>query len=167
MYKVIKMYKIYLDSSNSELMIQLVNSVQAFLLKSDKCIVYKRRENETRENVLLQIDRLELDAYIMIQDKASSKGPEVLVEEMNKISNGLAKEVYKEVNNVYNIQDIDKGIVYKSGVIEKEFREIPAIILNIICLSETSDINWLKNNMESIAEAISTGILRSFTLKQC
>lgn len=67
MYKVINMYKIFIDSSSNELIIKLSKEVEKSLLANDNCIVYRNNERESRYSA----QDLDLDAYIYIKGDAT------------------------------------------------------------------------------------------------
>lgn len=158
------MYKIFIDNSNNELIKTLSKKVQDALLAHDNCIVYNNSKTTERDDI---IDNVELDAYIYIQERASTKGPEVILDEENKFSNGIAKEVYKEIRKIYHDKQIDKGLVYKKNVFNSNLNSVPSIIINIIDINNSDDIKWLEQGIEEIALAISRGIMISFELKLC
>lgn len=60
------MYKIFIDSSDNDLIIKLSKEVEKSLLANDNCIVYRNNERETRYSV----QDLDLDAYIYIKGDA-------------------------------------------------------------------------------------------------
>lgn len=157
------MYKIFIDSSKNSLIIKLSKEIERSLLSKDNCIVYMNNLGNTR---YLAQD-LDLDAYIFLQGEVVTGGPEIILEEMSKVSNGLGKEIYKEIRKVYYDDSQDKGLVYKEKVFEKDFGDTPAVVINIISMDNSKDIEWLDKNTEKIAEAISSGIVASFKLKPC
>lgn len=67
MYKVMVMYKIFIDSSSNELIIKLSKEVEKSLLANDNCIVYRNNERESRYSA----QDLDLDAYIYIKGDAA------------------------------------------------------------------------------------------------
>lgn len=157
------MYKIFIDSSDNSLIIKLSNEIEKSLLSNDNCIVYMNNSNNPRYSV----QDLELDAYILLQGEVVNGGPEIILEEMSKVSNGLGKEIYKEIRKVYHDENQDKGLIYKDKVFEKDFGDTPAVLVNIISMDNSKDVEWLGNNTEKIAVAISSGIMASFKLKPC
>ena len=48
-----------------------------------------------------------------------------------------------------------------------ELKNIPAIKINIVDINDQDDIRWLDESMNSVAQAISNGIIKSFGLKFC
>lgn len=86
---------------------------------------------------------------------------------MSKVSNGLGKEIYKEIRKVYHDENQDKGLIYKEKVFTKDFGNTPAVVINIISMNNEKDIAWLNENTEKIGYAISAGIMASFNLKPC
>lgn len=67
MYKVMVMYKIFIDSSSNELIIKLAKEVEKSLLANDNCIVYRNNGRESRYSA----QELDLDAYIYIKGDAA------------------------------------------------------------------------------------------------
>lgn len=157
------MYKIFIDSSDNSLIIKLSKEIEKSLLSNDNCIVYMNNSNNSRYSV----QNLDLDAYIFLQGEVENGGPEIILEEMSKVSNGLGKEIYKEIRKVYHDENQDKGVIYKEKVFEEDFGDTPAVLVNIISIDNAKDVEWLSNNTEKIAVAISSGIMASFKLKPC
>ena len=159
------MYKIFVDNSDNEMVLKLSKEIQRILLTYDNCIVYEyNNKNETKEKLLSDI---ELNAYVYIQENADGKGPEVILDEENNKANGIGKEVYKEIKKIYNCKDIDKGLIYMNNLFGNELKNIPAIKINIVDINDQDDIRWLDESKNSVAQAISNGIIKSFGLKFC
>lgn len=154
------MYKIFIDSSDNSLIIKLSKEIEKSLLLNDNCIVYMN-------NPRYSVQDLDLEAYILLQGEVVNGGPEIILEEMSKVSNGLGKEIYKEIRKVYYDENQDKGVIYKEKVFEEDFGDTPAVVVNIISMDNSKDVEWLSNNTEKIAVAISSGIMASFKLKPC
>jgi len=162
------MYKIYIetkrDKSSMDEMAQinmLAEMVGKELLKADNIIVYINGINVDRS----ELSGLNLDAFVRLQDESNTKGPEVMVHELSKVSNGIGKEIYRELQKAYYDKNLNKGLIYvkeKFGV-----QDVPSVIINVISRLSQEDKNWLNTNMQAIARAISDGIKTSFTLKQC
>lgn len=159
------MYKIYIETENdSEFkaqMDEMAGLIARELLLKDNMIVYINGINLTRQD----ISEINLSAYIKLQDKSSSKGFEVKINELSKVSNGLGKEIYKEMRKVYYDKNEDKGVMYVNEKIG--IQDVPSVLINLINKTQKENIEWLENNMIIIAKAISDGIKKSFVLKQC
>lgn len=162
------MYKVYIEtkidkSSADEIsqMNTLAEMVGKELLKADNMIVYINGINIDRS----ELSELNLDAFVRLQDESDAKGPEVIIHELSKVSNGIGKEIYKELQKVYFDKNINKGLLY----VKEKFgaQDVPSVIVNVISRLSQEDKKWLNSNMQAIARAISDGIKISFTLKQC
>jgi len=158
------MYKVYIETENNtseNQMNELAELVGKELLKNDNIIVYINGSNVDRA----ELTDLKLDAFVRLQDKSETKGPEVSIHELSKVSNGIGKEIYRELQKVYYDKTIDKGLIY----IKEKFgaKDTPSVIVNVISKANLEDKNWLLANMASVARAIGDGIKISFTLKQC
>lgn len=159
------MYRVYieteLESEYKNQMEELAMLVAKELLRIDNIIVYVNGKDLSRdENIEININ-----AYVRLQSSDKENGLDVRINELSKVSNGLAKEIYKEIIKIYYDKNYNKGISYvkeKIGI-----KDVPSVILNLFSTLNINEQNWFKNNNELIARAISTGIKTSFTLKQC
>lgn len=151
------MYKIYIENEDNQYINQLSQQIKKELLKNDNLIVYLDENSD--------ITRLELDAHLIIQS-GEKDGPEVVVKETQMISNGLAKEVCKELEKVY-YNNINRGVLYKTKILENENDNMPEILILISNLNNKEDVKWLVESCDRISAAICKGVVRSFELKQC
>lgn len=158
------MYKIFIDSSDNELIRNLSNKTRNNLISHDNCIVYGGDSNAKYD---ISITNLELNAYVYIQENAQGSGPEILLEGKNRLSNGIGKEVYKGIQKIYNNNNVDKGLIYKDGIFKIPLDNVPSILINVIDIKNSDDVKWLSENTDNVAQAISNGIIAGFNLKHC
>lgn len=159
------MYRVYIETEmESEYKMQmeeLAMLIAKELLRTDNIIVYVNGKDLSRDE---NID-ININAYVKLQSSNGEGGLEVTLNELSKVSNGLAKEIYKEIIKIYYDKNYNKGVTYvkeKIGI-----KDVPSVILNLFSTLNINELNWFKNNNVLIARAISTGIKTSFTLKQC
>lgn len=175
------MYKVYLSPSTQDKsfgvdnfgseefrMNQIADAVQEELLTKGNYIVYRNVRNMTKEEIINDSDEVSPDVHIAIHSNYGNKqGCECFVKVGDRISNGFAKEIYKNIKGIYYDNTIDNGSIYDKDIIEINKVKSPAILIEVGYHDNKNDANWIINNIKNIGEAIAEGIERGFKLKVC
>ena len=175
------MYKVYLSPSTQDKsfgvdnfgseefrMNQIADVVQEMLLSKGGYVVYRNVRNMTKEEIINDSDEVRPDIHIAIHSNYGNKqGCECFVKVEDRISNGFAKEIYKNINKIYYDSNIDNGIIYDKDIIEINKVKSPAILIEVGYHDNKNDAKWIVNNIKNIGEAIAEGIESAFKLKVC
>lgn len=175
------MYKVYLSPATnyrgfgidefgleSYRMNEIANILEKLLINEGHFIVYRNKENMTREEIIKDSDNFFPDIHVAIHSYSSdNKGIEIYTKVGSEVSNGFAKEIYKELYKIYYNKTVDPGVIYNDKIIEIMSVKSPAVLVNVGCHKSADDVNWMLNNKEKIAEAIKEGIVKATKLRPC
>ena len=147
---------------------QIVDEIKKYLIKEGNYVVYTKKENMTAEQIINDNNEISPNIYVAINTSSeTTKGIEVYTKVGCEISNGYAKETYKELSKVYYDKQIDNGVIYKDKVVELMKIDSPAILINLGCNKNKHDVDWIVNNITGISLAIEKGIVKATKLRPC
>lgn len=164
------MYKVYLSPSTEEnvfgvgdfgsksyRMNQIVEEVEKELLMLKRYIVYR---GETKDN--------DVDIYIKIESSNDVPQGVQCYPSLNSMrANGVAKEIYKELQKIYYDKNVDNGVIYDNNKMQMIDVNLPAVIIEVGCHKNLNDVNWIITNIEEIGKKIAMGIDKGMNLKLC
>lgn len=175
------MYKIYLSPSTKDKsfgvnnfgteefrMNQIADAVEAYLLQTGDFAVYRNVNGMTVDEIIRDSNDVKPDVHVAIHS-GLGKRPELncYVKVGDNLSNGIGKEVNKQLLGIYHNKNIDNGLTYDEGVIEIQKVKAPAIKIEVGSRENEQDVEWIVSNIESIGMAIAIGIKKGFALKIC
>ncbi len=175
------MYKVYLSPSTKDKsfginnfgteefrMNQIADAVETYLLQTGEFAVYRNVNGMTIDEIIKDSNDVKVDAHIAIHSSFGNKsGLNCYVKVGDNLSNGIGKEVYKQVLGSYHNKSIDNGITYDESVIEIHKVKSAAIKIEVGSRENEQDASWIITNLENIGKAIAMGIEKGFTLKVC
>lgn len=175
------MYKIYLSPSTQSKsfgvgdfgteeyrMNQIVDSVEKKLLESGEFIVFRNKSNMTKKEIIKESNNLKIDSHIAVHSNyGGAQGPECFVKVGDERSNGIAKEIYKNIMKIYYDKSIDNGLSYNSEIVEIMKVEASSVLIEVGYHDNVKDAKWIIDNIERIGVAIAEGIIASLKLKIC
>ena len=175
------MYKVYLSPSTNDKsfginnfgteefrMNQIADAVETYLLQTGEFAVYRNVNGMTIDEIIKDSNDVNPDAHVAIHSGYNNKpGTNCYVKVGDNVSNGIGKEVHKQLLAIYHNKNIDNGLSYDESIIEIHKVKSPAIKIEIGSRENEKDVNWIIENMESIGEAIAIGIKKGFALKMC
>lgn len=175
------MYKVYLSPSTKDKsfginnfgteefrMNQIADAVETYLLQTGDFAVYRNVNGMTIDEIIKDSNDVRADVHIAIHSNFGSKqGLVCYVKVGDNLSNGIGKEVNKQLLNIYHNKNVDNGLTYDESVIEINKVNSPAIKIEIGSRENEQDVNWIRSNVENIGKAIAIGIEKGFTLKVC
>jgi N-acetylmuramoyl-L-alanine amidase len=175
------MYKIYLSPSTQDKslgvgeygteeyrMNMIADVVERILVGSGDFIVYRNRREMSRENIIKESNSLNVDIHVAIHSNyGGSNGPECFPKVGCERSNGVAKEIYKELKKIYYNKGTDNGIIYNDKIVETTSVNSPAVLVEVGYHDNLKDAEWIINNIYIIGEAIASGIIEGMKLKVC
>lgn len=175
------MYKIYLSPSTQDKslgvgeygteeyrMNMVADVVERVLVGSGDFVVYRNRRGMSKEDIINESNILKVDIHIAIHSNyGGANGPECFPKVGCERSNGVAKEVYRKLNNIYYNRETDNGITYNNKIIEITNVNSPAVLVEVGYHDNEKDAEWIINNIYIIGEAIANGIIEGMKLKIC
>lgn len=175
------MYKIYLSPSTKDKsfgvnnfgteefrMNQIADAVETYLLQTGNFAIYRNVNGMTTSEIIKDSNEVKPDAHIIIHtSNDSNHGLNCYVKVGDNMSNGIGKEVYKQVHLIYHNKNIDNGLIYDESIIE--IHEVKASAIKIVVGSRENieDATWIIENIDNIGKAIALGIEKGFALKVC
>lgn len=175
------MYKIYLSPSTEDKsfgignfgteefrMNQITDVVEKLLINSGNFIVYRNKKFTSKEDIIEDSNKIKADIHIAIHSNyGKNKGPECYVKVNCEKSNGIAKEIYKEIMSIYYDNKIDNGLFYEKDIKEINSVNSPAVLVEVGFHDNENDASWIVRNIEKIGIAIYNGITKGIALKTC
>lgn len=175
------MYKVYLSPSNKDKifgvnnfgteefrMNQIADAIERYLLQTGEFAVYRNVLDMTIEEIIKDSNEVRPDIHIAIHSGLNkSAGTNCYVKMGDNISNGIGKEVNKQILAIYHNKNIDNGLTYDESVIEIHRVNAPAIKIEVGSRENEQDVSWIIANVENIGKAIAIGIEKGFALKVC
>ncbi len=175
------MYKVYLSPSTKDKsfginnfgteefkMNQIADAVETYLLQTGNFAVYRNVNGMTIDEIIKDSNDVRPDVHIVIHSSFGNKsGLNCYVKVGDNLSNGIGKEVNKQVLGIYHNKNIDNGLTYDESVIEIHKVNSAAIKIEIGSRENEQDVNWIISNVENIGKAIAIGIEKGFALKIC
>ena len=175
------MYKVYLSPSTNDKsfginnfgteefrMNQIADVVETYLLKTGNFAVYRNVVGMTIDEIIKDSNDVRVDAHIVIHSRYSSNpGLNCYVKVGDNISNGIGKEVYKQVISIYHNKNIDNGLTYDENITEIHRVKSPAIKIEVGRHDNECEASWIIANVENIGRAIAIGIEKGLNLKIC
>ena len=175
------MYKVYLSPSTQDKsfgtgnfgveefrMNQIADVTEQMLLKTGEYAVFRNVSGMTKEEIIADSNEVKPFIHVAIHSNYGKKqGCECYVKVGDEVSNGFAKEVYKEVVSLYYNKDIDNGLIYDKKIVEINKVNSPAFLIEVGCHDNENDANWIVSKTKEIGEAIARGIEKGFKLKYC
>ena len=175
------MYKVYLSPSTKDKsfginnfgteefrMSQIADAVATYLLQTGEFAVYRNVNGMTIDEIIKDSNDVKPDAHIAIHSSYGNKqGLNCYAKVGDNSSNGIGKEVNKQLLNIYHNKNIDNGLTYDESVIEIHKVNSPAIKIEVGSRENEKDVNWIISNVENIGKAIAIGIEKGFALKIC
>lgn len=175
------MYKVYLSPSTKDKsfginnfgteefrMNQIADAVETYLLQTGEFAVYRNVNGMTIDEIIKDSNDIKPDVHVSIHSGYNNKpGINCYVKVGDNVSNGMCKEVYKQVHTIYNNKNIDNGLTYDESIIELHRVNSPAIKIEVGSRENEQDVIWIVSNVENIGKAIAQGIAKGFALKVC
>ena len=175
------MYKVYLSPSTQDKsfgvgdfgteefrMNEIADEVERKLLETGDFIVFRNKPNMTKKQIIEQSNTLKSDMHIAIHSNyGGAAGPECFVKVGDERSNGIAKEIYKNIIKVYYDKSIDNGLSYNSEIMEIMEVNSSAVLVEVGYHDNIKDARWIVDNIEKIGVSIAEGIKESLKLKVC
>ena len=175
------MYKIYLSPSTQDKslgvgeygteeyrMNMIADVVERILVSSEDFVVYRNRRGMNKETIIKESNTLNVDIHVAIHSNyGGANGPECFPKINSERSNGVAKEIYKGLKNIYYDKNIDNGITYNNKLVEIMSVNSPAVLVEVGYHDNEKEVEWIINNIYSIGEAIAYGIIEGMKLKVC
>ena len=175
------MYKIYLSPSTQAKslgvgeygteeyrMNMIADVVEKILIGTEDVIVYRNRKGMNRESIIKESNISNVDIHVAIHSNyGGASGPECFPKVECERSNGVAKEIYKGLKNVYYNKEIDNGVTYNNKIVEIMNVNSPAVLVEVGYHDNMKDVEWIINNIYIIGEAIAYGIIEGMKLKVC
>jgi len=175
------MYKIYLSPSTQNKsfgvgnfgteeyrMNEITDVVERKLLENGKFVVFRNKTNMTKKDIIQESRGLKVDMHIAIHSNyGKAQGPECFVKVGDEKSNGIAKEIYKEIMRIYYDKNIDNGLSYNNEIVEIMSVEASSVLIEVGYHDNIKDARWIVENIEKIGNAIAKGIIESTKLKVC
>lgn len=174
------MFKIYLSSNTQEeifgvgsfgneayRMRQITDEIEKELLRLKRYIVYNSQET-IEENIILDSNNKDVDLHIVVRSNYDKVIGIRCIPKTNCIrSNGVAKEIYKNLHSIYYDKRVDDGVLYESKNKEINSVKSPALIVEVGCNQNINDANWIVQNIYEISRKIAYGIDKGMYLKLC
>ena len=175
------MYKVYLNlvtsNTSSELneanlenyrMNQIADIIQNELIKEGNFVVYRNKNNMTSEEIINDINSVMPNICIVLKSKEPSKNEvEVYTKVDCEISNGYAKEIYKQLSKVNFYKQLDGGVIYNDKIKEIMDINLPGVLISMGSLSNKEYVEGDINNLTNISIAIKNGIVKATKLRPC
>lgn len=175
------MYKVYLSPSTKDKsfginnfgteefrMNQIADAVETYLLQTGEFAVYRNVNGMTIDEIIKDSNDVKPNAHIAIHSGYNNKaGTNCYVKVGDNQSNGIGKEVNKQILTIYHNKNIDNGLTYDESIAEIHKVNSPAIKIEVGSRENEQDVNWLISNIENIGRAIAIGIEKGLTLKVC
>lgn len=175
------MYKVYLSPSTKDKKInannfgteefrmnQIADAIEMYLLQAGNFAVYRNVSGMTIDEIIKDSDDVRPDVHIAIHSAYGSRiGLNCYVKDGDNISNGIGKEVYKQLHSIYHDKNIDNGLTYDKSIVEINKVKAPAIKIELGSYDNWQDESWVVENIDNIGKAISIGIEKGFVLKVC
>lgn len=175
------MYKIYLSPSTQDKslgvgeygteeyrMNMIADVVERILVSSEDFVVYRNRRGLNKEEIIKESNALNVDIHVAIHSNyGRSNGPECFPKVECERSNGVAKEIYKELKKIYYNKEVDNGVIYNNKIVEITSVSSPAVLVEVGYHDNIKDAEWIINNIYIIGEAIAYGIIEGMKLKVC
>jgi len=175
------MYKVYLSPSTKDKsfginnfgteefrMNQIADALEKYLLQTGNFAVYRNVNGMTIDEIIKDSNDVKPDVHIVIHSGYNNRpGTNCYVKVGDNISNGIAKEVNKQIYTIYYNKTIDNGITYDESVIEIHKVNSPAIKIEVGSRENEQDVSWIVANVENIGKAMAIGIEKGFALKVC
>ena len=175
------MYKVYLSPSTNDKsfgvnnfgteefrMNQIADAVETYLLQTGKFAVYRNVNNMTIDEIVKDSNEVKTNIHIVIHSGYENKpGLNCYVKVGDNLSNGIGKEVNKQLLSIYHNKNIDNGLTYDKSIIEIHKVNSPAIKIEVGSRGNEQDVTWIIANIENIGNAIGKGIEKGFELKIC
>ena len=157
------------DFGSEEYRMNLIaDIVERKLLETGEYVVYRNKENMTKQDIIKDSNNTNSDVHIAIHSYYG-KGQGIITYPKvgDEKSNGFAKEIYKELYKEYYDKTKDNGLIYDEKVIEIMGVKSAAVLIQVGCHDNLKDVQWIIQNKELIGEAIVRGIIKGFKLKPC
>lgn len=175
------MYKVYLSPSTQDKsfgvgdfgteeyrMNQIADEIEKRLLESGEFIVFRNKPNMTKKEIVEESNSLKMDIHIAVHSNyGKAQGSECFVKVGDERSNGIAKEIYKNIMKIYYDKSIDNGLSYNSEIVEIMQVEASSVLVEVGYHDNINDAKWIVDNIEKIGIAIAEGIKASLKLKVC
>lgn len=175
------MYKVYLSPSTKDKsfginnfgteefrMNQIADAVETYLLQAGNFAVYRNVNGMTVDEIIKDSNDVKPDVHIAIHSSYENKqGVNCYVKVGDNLSNGIGKEVYKQLITIYHNKKTDNGLIYDKSIIEINKAKSPAIKIEVGSRENEQDAIWIVSNIENIGKAIAQGIEKGFALKTC
>lgn len=175
------MYKVYLSPSTQDKsfgvgdfgteeyrMNQIADVVEKRLLETREFIVFRNKLNATKKEIIEESNSLKIDMHIsMHSNYGGAQGPECFVKVGDERSNGIAKEIYKNIMKIYYDKNIDNGLSYNGELTEIMGVDASSVLVEVGYHDNVKDARWIIDNIEKIGIAIAEGIETSLKLKVC
>lgn len=175
------MYKVYLSPSTQDKtfgignfgnesyrMNQIADEVEKQLLILREYVVYRNNFQMTKEDIIEDSNNQKADIHIIIHSNYNEeRGISCYIKENCLRSNGVAKEVYKQLQSIYYDKNIDNGIIYDNKIEEISKVNNASVLVEVGCNKNLQDANWIAQNIKEIGKAIAIGIDKGIHLKLC
>ena len=147
---------------------EIADQIEKELIKGNNFVVYTNKRGMKKEEIIKDINIIKPDVYVAINIyNGNNECFEIFTKVGCEISNGFAKEIYKELDSVWPYKIKDKGVIYNDKIKEMMNINFPGILINIGCYGNDENIKGLLNNKYKIAVAIKSGIVNASKLKPC
>lgn len=175
------MYKVYLSPSTRDKkfgdnyfgteefrMNQIADALETYLLQTGNFAVYRNVNGMTIDETIKDSNDVRPDVHIGIYCGYNNKpGINCYVKVGDMVSNGIGKEINKQLVNIYYNKNIDNGLIYEESIVEIHKVNSPAIKIEVGSIESEEDVSWIISNIENIGKAIAIGIEKGFALKVC
>lgn len=175
------MYKVYLSPSTQSnslgvgnfgteeyRMNMIVDVVERKLLEQGQILIFRNKPSMNKNEIIAESNKLKTDIHIAVHSNyGEAQGPECFVKVGDERSNGIAKEIYKELMKVYYDKTVDNGLFYNNEILEVMTVNSSAVLVEIGYHDNIKDAKWIVENIEKIGIAIADGIIASLKLKTC
>lgn len=175
------MYKVYLSPSTQDKtfgvgnfgseayrMNQIADEVEKQLFELREYVVYRNNVKMTKEDIIEDSNKQNADIHVAIHSNyGKEQGINCYTKENCLRSNGVAKEIYKQLIGIYYDKNIDRGIIYDNKIVEVTNIKNAAVLVEVGFHGNIEDSNWIIKNIKDIGKAIANGIDKGIRLKLC
>lgn len=151
------------DYGTEEERMNQVTDVVERVLKSKGYDVRRNNPENTLAQTVAESNRIGPAIHVAIHSNASGpsgkgKGPEIYANRPDTSGDRLARAIYSEIEKIYPKPEDGRGVLYTKNLYEVIRTLAPAVLLEVAFHDNEQDAKWIMDNIESIGQAIATGI---------
>ena len=156
------MYKVYLiktkeNEVNEDTSNEILNEIEKHLINLGNFVVFRSREKTLNDQAINEINMLNIDIFINIFNSSKERIICYPKKDCN-LSNGFAKEIYKEIKKNYCYNTIENDVVYEHHMLETAHVKCPFVLIESGIKAQDAKL---------IGKCIGIGIENAFKLRPC